>query len=138
MPAGVSQTRCGGLPRRGASVVPFSTMAPTAALLKPAILVYSSPKPTQPDRSTIGELSLSPQKSTLRRLMSEWARRLARRNYPRGLDQVPLARFRPDRAWRRPLFGHGPDLHEVVAAPVVRGGKQTHIHVAHQRQRVLK
>jgi hypothetical protein len=31
--------------------------------------VYSSPKPTQPESSTIGEASLSPQKSTVR----EWA-----------------------------------------------------------------
>ena len=66
MPIGVSYTRCGGLPSRGSRVVPFSTMAPTSVLEKPATRVYSSPKPTQPDSSTIGEASFRPQKSTAR------------------------------------------------------------------------
>jgi len=37
------------------AVVPFSTIAPTSRLEKPSTRVYSSPKPTQPDSSTIGE-----------------------------------------------------------------------------------
>ena len=63
MPSGVSVTRCGGLPRRGASVVPFSTMAPASRLEKPSTRVYSSPKPTQPDSSTSGVSNRRPQKS---------------------------------------------------------------------------
>ncbi len=66
MPYGVSVTRCGGLPRRGWPVVPFSTIAPTSRFEKPATRVYSSPKPTQPESSTIGEENLRPQKSTAR------------------------------------------------------------------------
>src|ERR1700676_2963477 len=62
MPDGVSYTRGGALPRRGAAVVPLSTMAPASRLLKPSTRVYSSPKPTQPDSSTIGEENSSPQK----------------------------------------------------------------------------
>ncbi len=61
MPAGVSNTRCGGLPSRGASVVPFSTTAPASRLENPSIRVYSSPKPTQPESSTMGEANSSPQ-----------------------------------------------------------------------------
>jgi hypothetical protein len=61
MPAGVSYTRCGGLPRRGWPVVPLSTIAPASRLLNPSTRVYSSPKPTQPDSSTIGEANCSPQ-----------------------------------------------------------------------------
>ena len=37
-------------------------MAPTSRLENPSTRVYSSPKPTQPDSSTIGEASSSPQK----------------------------------------------------------------------------
>src|SRR5690606_13208378 len=70
IPADVSQTRCGGLPRRGSSVVPFSTIAPTSRFENPSIRVYSSPKPTQPDSSTIGERSSSPQKSMPSRLIA--------------------------------------------------------------------
>ena len=66
MPIGVSYTRCGGLPRRGASVVPFRTMAPASRFEKPATRVYSSPKPTQPDSSTMGEANRMPQKSRAR------------------------------------------------------------------------
>ena len=62
MPHAVSANRCGGLPSRGNPVVPLSTMAPTSRFEKPATRVYSSPKPTQPDSSTIGEVSSSPQK----------------------------------------------------------------------------
>ena len=69
MPAGVSQMRCGALPSRGFSVVPLSTIAPTVAFEKPSMRVYSSPKPTQPDNSTIGEVSFKPQNSSARRLM---------------------------------------------------------------------
>src|SRR5580693_3343167 len=64
MPAGVSYTRCGALPRRGSRVVPLSTMAPASRLLKPSTRVYSSPKPTQPDSNTIGEVSCRPQNAT--------------------------------------------------------------------------
>src|SRR5215510_13128314 len=39
-------------------------MAPTSRFEKPSMRVYSSPKPTQPDSRTIGELSARPQKST--------------------------------------------------------------------------
>ena len=39
----------------------LSTMAPTSRLEKPSMRVYSSPKPTQPERSTIGEASFRPQ-----------------------------------------------------------------------------
>ena len=66
MPIGVSHTRCGGLPSRGSRVVPLSTMAPTSVFEKPSTRVYSSPKPTQPDSSTIGEARRRPQKSTAR------------------------------------------------------------------------
>ncbi len=45
MPIGVSQTRCGGLPSRGLSVVPLSTTAPASRLEKPSTRVYSSPNP---------------------------------------------------------------------------------------------
>ena len=69
IPAGVSHNRCGGLPRRGSSVVPFSTIAPTSAFEKPSTRVYSSPKPTQPDNSTVGEFNLIPQNSVSRRFM---------------------------------------------------------------------
>src|SRR5437016_287477 len=61
MPAGVSYTRCGGLPRRGSRVVPLSTTAPASRFEKPSIRVYSSPKPTQPDSSTIGEAKSRPE-----------------------------------------------------------------------------
>src|SRR5688572_18402806 len=63
MPIGVSHTRCGGFPRRGASVVPLSTIAPASRLEKPSTRVYSSPNPTQPDSSTIGESKCIPQNS---------------------------------------------------------------------------
>ena len=63
MPYGVSVTRCGGLPRRGFPVVPFSTIAPASRFEKPATRVYSSPKPTQPESSTMGDANFSPQKS---------------------------------------------------------------------------
>src|SRR5579863_7175879 len=53
--------RCGGLPRRGLPVVPLSTMAPASRLEKPSMRVYSSPKPTHPDSSTMGEAKSSPQ-----------------------------------------------------------------------------
>ena len=66
MPSGVSVTRCGGLPRRGWPVVPFSTIAPTSRFENPAMRVYSSPKPTQPESSTIGEANFRPQKSIAR------------------------------------------------------------------------
>ncbi len=66
MPQGVSVTRGGGFPRRGFAVVPFRTMAPASRLENPSTRVYSSPKPTQPDSSTIGDASESPQKSTAR------------------------------------------------------------------------
>src|SRR5688572_27344046 len=66
MPQGVSVTRRGGLPSRGASVVPFRTIAPASRLENPATRVYSSPKPTQPESSTIGEAKRSPQKSRAR------------------------------------------------------------------------
>src|SRR3982751_5813765 len=39
-------------------------MAPTSRLEKPSTRVYSSPNPTQPDSSTMGEDSARPQKST--------------------------------------------------------------------------
>src|SRR2546429_8427017 len=61
MPAGVSYTRCGGLPRRGSRVVPLSTTAPASRFEKPSIRVYSSPKPTQPESSTIGEAKSRPE-----------------------------------------------------------------------------
>ncbi len=64
MPAGVSAMRCGRFPSRGSSVVPFRQTAPTSRLEKPATRVYSSPKPTQPDNSTSGDVNGSPQKST--------------------------------------------------------------------------
>jgi hypothetical protein len=41
-------------------------MAPASRLLKPATRVYSSPNPTQPDSSTIGDASSIPQKLTAR------------------------------------------------------------------------
>ncbi len=66
MPPGVSVTRCGGLPSRGFSVVPLRTMAPASRFENPAMRVYSSPKPTQPESSTIGEANFSPQKSRAR------------------------------------------------------------------------
>src|SRR5262249_23210258 len=62
IPAGVSQIRCGGLPRRGLPVVPFRTMAPASRFENPSTRVYSSPKPTQPESSTIGEAKSRPQK----------------------------------------------------------------------------
>ena len=45
---------------RGAAapVVPLSTIAPASRLEKPSTRVYSSPKPTQPDSSTIGRREL--------------------------------------------------------------------------------
>ena len=43
-------------------VVPLSTIAPASRFEKPSMRVYSSPKPTQPDSSTIGEAKESPQK----------------------------------------------------------------------------
>ena len=64
MPIGVSQTRCGALPRRALPVVPFRQMAPTSRFEKPATRVYSSPKPTQPDSSTIGDANFMPQNSS--------------------------------------------------------------------------
>ena len=45
-------------------MVPFRQMAPTSRFEKPATRVYSSPKPTQPDSSTIGEAKRMPQKSS--------------------------------------------------------------------------
>src|SRR6185295_17536868 len=39
-------------------------MAPTSRFENPSTRVYSSPKPTQPDSSTMGDDSASPQKST--------------------------------------------------------------------------
>ena len=62
IPSSVSATRCGGLPSRALPVVPLSTMAPTSRFEKPTTRVYSSPKPTQPESSTIGEFRSSPQK----------------------------------------------------------------------------
>jgi len=50
------------LPRRGSSVVPFSTTAPVSRFEKPSTRVYSSPKPTQPESSTIGEAKSMPRK----------------------------------------------------------------------------
>src|SRR5262245_16877729 len=64
IPIGVSYTRCGGLPSLGSRVVPLSTIAPASRLENPSTRVYSSPKPTHPDRRTIGEASLRPQKSS--------------------------------------------------------------------------
>ena len=61
MPSAVSAMRCAGLPRRGCPVVPLSTMAPTSRLLNPATRVYSSPKPTQPESSTMGDAKSIPQ-----------------------------------------------------------------------------
>ncbi len=58
--------RCGGLPRRGSSVVPLRQTAPVSRLLKPSTRVYSSPNPTQPESSTIGVLNGMPQNSMLR------------------------------------------------------------------------
>ena len=68
MPIGVSQTRCGLLPRRASPVVPLRTTAPTSRFEKPSTRVYSSPKPTQPDSSTMGDAKDRPQKSTCRGL----------------------------------------------------------------------
>jgi hypothetical protein len=70
MPSGVSYTRCGGLPSRAAPVVPLSTMAPASRLENPATRVYSSPNPTQPDSSTMGESNRIPQKSRARGFVS--------------------------------------------------------------------
>ena len=66
MPMGVSYTRCGLLPRRALPVVPLRHTAPTSRLENPDTRVYSSPKPTQPDSSTIGETKSIPQKSLRR------------------------------------------------------------------------
>ena len=63
MPAGVSHTRCGALPRRGCKVVPFKHTAPTSRFENPSMRVYSSPKPTQPESSTNGVLNFRPQNS---------------------------------------------------------------------------
>src|SRR5688572_20598356 len=41
-------------------------MAPTSRFEKPAMRVYSSPNPTQPESSTIGEANFRPQKSMAR------------------------------------------------------------------------
>jgi tRNA(Leu) C34 or U34 (ribose-2'-O)-methylase TrmL len=41
-------------------VVPFRQMAPTSRFEKPSTRVYSSPKPTQPDSSTMGEANFMP------------------------------------------------------------------------------
>ncbi len=46
--------------------MPLSTTAPASWLLNPSIRVYSSPKPTQPDSSTIGEASCRPQNRSSR------------------------------------------------------------------------
>src|SRR6059058_951749 len=73
MPAGVSYTRCGGLPRRGSPVVPLRTTAPASRLEKPSMRVYSSPKPTQPESSTIGEAKSMPQNFRLRRAAASGA-----------------------------------------------------------------
>src|ERR1700681_8240 len=77
MPDGVSYTRCGALQRRGWPVVPLRTMAPASRLLKPSTRVYSSPKPTHPDSSTIGDDSSSPQKLTASDGASDGGRELA-------------------------------------------------------------
>ena len=66
IPHGVSYTRCGGLPSRGSRVVPLRQTAPASRLLKPATRVYSSPKPTHPERRTTGEARVRPQSSTAR------------------------------------------------------------------------
>ncbi len=75
---GVSYTRCGGLPRRALPVVPFRQIAPTSRFEKPTTRVYSSPKPTQPDSSTMGEANFMPQKSSASdagwRRLHGWAR----------------------------------------------------------------
>jgi len=73
IPAGVSNTRCGALPSRGLSVVPFSTTAPASLFEKPSTRVYSSPNPTHPDKRTIGEAKASPQKENPKGfLTSRW------------------------------------------------------------------
>ena len=67
---------------------------------KPSMRVYSSPKPTQPDSSTIGELSFRPQKSSVRRLSgretaeqrrSSGDRAVRSANYPRRTPLSPPA-----------------------------------------------
>jgi len=63
IPAGVWNTLCGALPSRGSKVVPFKQTAPTSVFEKLSMRVYSSPKPTQPDNKTKGELNLRPRKS---------------------------------------------------------------------------
>src|SRR5262245_40056243 len=58
-------------------------MAPTSRLENPSTRVYSSPKPTHPDSSTMGELRARPQKSTRRDpsfdVPSAWAAAFMRR-----------------------------------------------------------
>ena len=81
MPIGVSDTRCGGLPSRGASVVPFRTIAPTSRFENPSTRVYSSPKPTQPESSTMGEANFSPQKSRRERTVPGAGGRYPRHSY---------------------------------------------------------
>ncbi len=86
MPDEVSHTRCGGLPRRAFSVVPFSTTAPASRFENPSTRVYSSPNPTHPDSSTMGEAKSSPQKRERRELSrdgsSVWGAAAMGRHYP--------------------------------------------------------
>jgi hypothetical protein len=92
IPIGVSQTRCGGLPSRGSRVVPLSTIAPTCVLENPSTRVYSSPNPTQPESSTIGEASRRPQNSTA----SEGGRVAG----PATGDMDPIVKEGGDDQWR--------------------------------------
>jgi len=58
-----------GLPSRGASVVPFSTMAPTSVFEKPSMRVYSSPKPNTARQQHESANQLQAAKSRDRRLI---------------------------------------------------------------------
>src|SRR4029077_6826671 len=93
IPAGVSYTRCGGLPRRGSPVVPLRTTAPASRLENPSMRVYSSPKPTQPDSSTIGEAKSRPQNFRLSRVAASDT--AARRSAPAAApgSSVAMARI---------------------------------------------
>src|SRR6266705_3656192 len=93
MPAGVSYTRWGGLPSRGFSVVPLSTMAPASRFEKPSILVYSSPKPTHPDRSTTGEPKSSPQKLNRSGSRTGWETAFMPGIMAQGPHSVPISKM---------------------------------------------
>src|SRR4029077_19877301 len=125
MPAGVSYTRCGGLPRRGSRVVPFSTMAPAARLERPSIRVYSSPNPTQPESSTIGEAKSRPQNLSRSELgsASEAAGRLAAPAAGPGV-KVALARIIAHAPTRTCLQVHVP--HSAVPARDPAQHRQRH------------